>query len=665
MKDILHSVYIKHDTSFRSLTKRALAQVILKLIFQNGQKGVPTNKLQQRLLDHTGVKFQTRDIDEALARLRKPEDKINTKNGKHYIKESYRETIEKAVKESELLHKNVIEHWFGRSETFKESHGYDTLTAWFERLLINFFKDYSYDWIHDLKSKRNGKKKTPNLDHLIDASFDGLKISENDFTWLKKQFIQYLESSRKEDDDLLWVYGSSMFTATLLTARNYADDFGLEIFRDSDFILDTNILMILELEGFEHSFAISSMEETFKKLNISTKYFYISKEEYSRAIGPKRDATLASIEKYDLEVIRESDCPFVQTALKRQCRKLEDFERFFDQLQDPPTTFGNDLALDCEDTKELQEAISRGENDEEIKSHLDKIHRRRTNHEKRERPKQHDSGLIVGAEFKKKSRNCWILTRDGTLRELASDRAVRDENPIAIGLDSLIQMLAINSGGTELSSTEFAPLFGKIVRASLVPEKDAFEMEDLFFIEKTRIQISELPNQKITEIARKVNKLRLQGVSDDDIALEIQRSFQNVVNATEEEVISLKGEKHNIAKEKERVEIESGNIEKSLRAHEVSLLLGRLRTVVVFNWLKLIGIPILITICIILIIRLTPFSDTIGTTNFLIITSILTEVVASLVMYRFGKLKLTITNSDKDEIYKIVAKKMTEIKSGR
>lgn len=65
MKDILHSVYIKHDTSFKSLTKRALAQIILKLVYQSDQIGIPTNKLQQRLLEHTGVKFQSTDIDAA------------------------------------------------------------------------------------------------------------------------------------------------------------------------------------------------------------------------------------------------------------------------------------------------------------------------------------------------------------------------------------------------------------------------------------------------------------------------------------------------------------------------------------------------------------------------------------------------------------------------
>jgi hypothetical protein len=665
MKDILHSVYIKHDTSFKSLSKRALAQIILKIVYLSGQQGIPTNKLQNRLLEHTGVKFHTRDIDDALARLRNPENKINTKSGRHFIKESYKESIEKAVEESEALHDDVVRYWFGKSQTFKEAKGSEILKNWILRLLVEFFQDYSYDWINDLRSKQKGKKKSLNLSVLIDKSFSNSEIVEQDFIWLKKQFTQFIESERKEDTDLLWIYGSSMFSATLLTARNYADDFGLEIFKNSDFILDTNILMILELEGFEHNYAIKVMEETFKKLNISTKYFYISKQEYNRALGPKRDATLAAVEKYDMEVIMESDCPFIQTALRRQCRTIEDFELFFDQIIDPPKTFGKDLLLECDDYAELKLAVEKGESDESIKSDIDKIYRRRTNHNKREKPKEHDSGLIAGAEFKKVSKKCWILTRDGTLRELAFDRTVRDENPIAIGLDSLIQMLAINSGGSELSSTEFAPLFGKLVRSSLIPEKNAFQMEDLFFIEKTRIQISELTNEQIIEIARKVNKLRLQGVSDDDIALEIQRYFQSSVLISEDELLNLKGDKLQLAKEKERVEQESENLEISLKQKEYDEAFKKLKWKVRLDWLKIIMIPVSITLLIIIILKITPLSDTIDNNIILIITSVLTDVIATLGMIRFGKYKLHISSEDSSELEKVVKAKLLDLKSKR
>ena len=72
-------------------------------------------------------------------------------------------------------------------------------------------------------------------------------------------------------------------------------------------------------------------------------------------------------------------------------------------------------------------------------------------------------------------------------------------------------MLAIDSGGVDISATNFAPVFSRIVKDSLIPEINTFKMEDLDYIDKTRIQISELSTDKIVEIAKNVNQMRLKG----------------------------------------------------------------------------------------------------------------------------------------------------------
>ncbi len=664
MKDILHSVYIKHDTAFKSLTKRALAQIILKVVFQHGKKGLSTNNLRDKIHSITGMKFTVSDIMDAVTRL-KDEKKLTIKNGRHYIKHSHLSIINRAVQESEELHGNVLEYWFSKSKAYTEQKGKDVIRDWFENLLIEFFKEYSRDWINDLKSsKRLGSKKMPNIERIVDSSFRRTTILKEDYEWLKKQFISFIESERKEDGTLLWVYGSSMFSSTLLTARNYADDFGLEIFKNSDFILDTNILMILELEGFDLSYAIKSIEASFQKLNITPKYFHISKQEYLRAIGPKQDATIASLEKYDFEIIKESDCAFVRTAIRRQCVEVDDFKRFFQEISTPPEKFGELLPLICEDYKELNNAIEAGENNDTIKKDINRIYNGRTRRHKRERPKQHDAGLLAGASFIKKTKKCWILTRDGTLREYAFEKAFRDDNPIAIGLDSLIQMLAINSGGVELSSTEFAPLFSRLVKASLMPERDTFEMEDLYFIDKTRIQISELDNDKIIEVAKKVNRLRLKGTSDDDIVLEIQRMFQGSVSDISAEVEGLKAEKDQLSREKERKEKESKNLEEKLLNTEIENRIKKLRKTVVFNWVHLLLFPFVVFLSFVFLVFFSSIPNNPWTVA---IVAVLGSIVATMVISYFKKWKwkLRITNRDRIEIREDACTYIAELKNRR
>src|SRR6185312_14928756 len=371
MYDILHSVYLKHDTSFKSLTKRALAQVILKIIYQHGERGVLAQSIRAKLQELTGVKFETKDVEGALNHLMNTENKLHSKSGRFFIKETYKPAIKKAVDESNELHLSAISFWFGKSKTFGRQKGEGIIRKWFETLLIQFFKEYSYDWISDLKSQRtNGKMRSPNFDNLIDLSFLEQSIDKDDFYWLKNQFIAFLESERKDDNDLLWIYGTCMFSSTLLTVRNFADDLSVDIFKDAIFILDTNILMILELEGFEKNYAIRGIAEAFKNLGIKTKYFYISRNEYQRAIGAKREAILATVDKFDYSIISEVDCPFIKTALKRGCKTVEDFEQFFCTITTIPKTFANTLPLELLDYRELNDAIERGENDEVIKNKI-------------------------------------------------------------------------------------------------------------------------------------------------------------------------------------------------------------------------------------------------------------------------------------------------------
>jgi hypothetical protein len=661
--NILHTVYLKHNTSAKSLTKQALAQIILKVVYQSKGKGIQTQQVRAQLRNLTGVQFDTKDIQEAISRLDRIDKKIHSKGGKHFINQNYSAVIDTAVSESKALHKNVIEYWFSKSDTYNIENGEQTINQWFEDLLIAFFKDYSYDWIRDLKpTKGNGKKKTPNIENLIDLSLTKFPIVEKDKDWLKRQFVNFIESVRIEDNDLLWAYGSSMFSATLLTARNYADEFSLEAFKDADFILDTNILMVLELEGYEKNYALDSIETTFEKLNISTKYLRISRDEYLRAIGPKRDQVLAAVQEYNFDVIREMDCPFVQTAIRRQCFTLEDFKVFFDQISDIPEYFFDSLKLICEDYKELNEAITEGESDEKIRNELNEIYKRRTNKDKREKPVTHDAGLYKGVEFLNKEKKTMILTKDSILREYAYENARRDEPPYAIGLDSLIQMMAINSGGTDFNSTDFAPLFSKLVKQTLIPEKDTFRPSDLDFILKTKIQISELPKEEVIKIAKEVNRLRFKGYDEEDIVLEIQRAFNLNIAGLNEEIEQLKVNKHQKDEENKRVIKEKENLESQLFKSNYKIALNELKGEISTNRRNLLILFAVLGLVSFACLQLVLIPD--QSNNFINpILSFLLSIAASLaIMIGWHGKKLTISEKDKEILKKEVSNEITKSK---
>lgn len=600
MIDVLNSVLIKHDSNFKSLTKIALSQILLKIIYESKSKGINSKSLKANLESYIGISFNMADIESALNHL-KLEKKINPKENRYFISEVYRGVIDKSVNESEDLHKNVIEYWFSQSETYKDGSKKDNIFKWFNKLIISFFKEYRYDWINDLKNKKTyGKRKSFNIDKILSSCFLNIEIVEDDKEWLKDQFVKFVESSRLEDNELLWGYGSSMFSATLLTALNYADDFSVDIFKDSTFILDTNILMTIGLEGHELNFAFKPIENVFQSLNIHPIYFYITKEEYRRAISRKKQATFNVLDTFGYEVLKETECGIIATAIKRHCKTKEDFETFFEEIENVPNKIFSSVDIKLEDFLELHNAIEVGCFDGDTQDRINAISAYRTGHNKSKNVLEHDAGLIQGALYIKKIRKTWILTKDSVIREYANENTVRNDNPIAIGLDSFIQMMAIKNGNIENSSVNFAPLFAKIVQFSLLPEKNMFKVEDLEFILDTKIEIQKLRNVDIIEVAKEVNKLRINNKPDDDVALEVRRYFQSKKSDYETERVQIETKNFELQEKDKRDSKVRQNLSDELFNTKYNQNRDIAKKVINNNRWKFIGIPIAILIILLL-----------------------------------------------------------------
>jgi hypothetical protein len=650
MIDVLNSVLIKHDTNFKSLTKIALSQVILKIIYENSNQGILVKAIRSKIDEYTGTTFAIKDLEDSIQYLRN-QGKVHAKEAKYFIKSDFKKSLDETVNRSEQLNKRVLEKWFSNCETAKKEDGINIINEWFNKLMISFFKEYRFDWINDLKQKAiNGKKNKYNIGSLLTGSFLKSKISESDYVWLSKQFVGFLESSDIEDNELLWGYGSSMFSATLLTAKNYADDFSIEMFRDSYFVLDTNILMTLGLEGHELHYAFLPIERVFLELKIKPIYFYISREEYRRAIARKRTATFEVLDKFGYKVVKESDCGIIQTAIGRQCRTKDDFTQFFKGIEEVPEYFCDTIKLEQSDYLELHEAIENGRLDENTQTTLNDITYSRARYYKSKNVLEHDSGLIQGTLFLNKTRKSWILTKDGALRQYANKTKLRDDDPIAIGLDSFIQMMAINSGNIEENATNFAPLFAKIIQFSLLLEKDIFKVEDLYFILDTKIDIQQLKHPEIIEIAKKVNHLRLQDTPEDEIALEIRRFFQKSKVDYEAFEQKAKSDIFKLEEENRRAVGKLTALSKELFESKYFTARKKFRREIAVNWTKLIGIPSAIAgLILFILLNINTLSNLIS-----VLSSISIEIIGILISLWKFKLKLRFNRNDKVQLEKLI-----------
>lgn len=521
MKRELHTLYIKHDGQFKTLSKIALSQLILKIVYLKGD-GVQLRQIEAELSTVLTSAVSRRDIEDAIRVLVKAR-KLNSKAGRHFIHNDYKEELAKEVTSNKALLAKVLVKYFSRAESNKQA-----VEDWFNDSVILFFEKYSFEWFQQITYKgKNSSNVVPNIHEILEGVLlNNQAILKNDREFLKGQFVKFIDSDDSDDNLLFWYYGISMFSSRLITARNYADGMTIEMFRGSKFILDTNVLMILDLEEHEFSNSLKSLESILEQLNITPIYLYTTRDEYLRAMDWRRTETTSVFDSYKLSVLQSSDCPFIQTALRRGCSDGDDVKRMFESLMDMPSTFNGQLPISCYDYPELSEAIESGSKDAELKSRINETYKKFTGRDKREKPLSHDAGIIRGAEFIRKSENCWIITSDSTMKRYAIENCIRDENEIAIGLDVAIGLMAVNSGGVNMDASNFAPLFKNLIKYSLVPESDAFEVRDLAFILRTKIKINELSNDKVIEVATEVKRLRVAGEDEENVALYLRRFME-------------------------------------------------------------------------------------------------------------------------------------------
>ena len=254
----------------------------------------------------------------------------------------------------------------------------EIVLEWFSDSTVEFFKSYSNEWISDLcftKSEKLKKKKENIFNHIERRTKHNKDLEEVDHNKLIENFIECLIHKKDADLDAhLWEYGTSAFAANLLQSSIGADPISISAFRDSKCVLDTNVLMNIGLEASEYHYAIKKLDSIFSELNINPGYFHITEQEYINTVSNKNEEILRTASKFSYDVIKETDDHFIQSAIKRQCHLIEDFETFCQQILLPPKTLDEKQEISFfNDDKNLDKAIEVAQNDNKKRTELNNI----------------------------------------------------------------------------------------------------------------------------------------------------------------------------------------------------------------------------------------------------------------------------------------------------
>ena len=523
---ILKALHLRLDSTSKSLTKNAVSQLIIKILFQY-EKPLYFAEIEKDLKSILKTDIDTERIENGIEKLL-DKNEIKYHKKKYSLTRSNRKTLEDRYSESQKRLERIIDKYFAPFNSKKED-----VIEWFSDATIEFFNSYSVEWISDLcytKSEKLKTKKENIFKKLERRTNHNKDLDKEDHKKLVDNFIECL--IHKKDSDLdahLWEYGTSAFAASLLQSSIGADPISISAFKDSKCVLDTNVLMNIGLEASEYHQAIKKLDKIFANLNIQPGYFHITEQEYINTVSNKKDEILRTASKFSFDVIKETDDHFIQSAVHRQCHLYEDFETFCKEILSPPNKLDEEQNIQIfNNDPELDKIIDDAQKDEKKKDYLNSLFKDISGKDKRENPLLHDVGLIAGIEYYRKHTKAFILSQELSINSYSHSKPVKDNLPLAIKLETLINMLAIDNGGTDVNPTDFSNLFAQMIRFNLQPDKNTFEITDLSKLLDVELQIEQLPHQEVIKMANKLHHNRAKGLTDEEVNLELNRDFQEV-----------------------------------------------------------------------------------------------------------------------------------------
>lgn len=514
MDEILKSLYLKLNSNTRTLTKSAISQILVKIIYSENRsmRKIEIVDAYKKLTNRKNIDQNM--LGEVLDSLC-ANSEIQKHGQKYSLSSNKRRKIAQACQESQQCIDYILEHYFSGLNTDKK-----TLHSWLIDVTIRFFNLYSDEWISDLVKSQNALTHSENSirETIKKRTVNYSGIDKSDMERLPILFYNCITTREAHVESFLWEYGTSSFSAKLISNIAGVDNLTLESFKNSKCILDTNVLMFIALESSHFHKAFESLEKVFESLGVTVGALYITKREYQDTIYSQAKATKRNFEKLGYELTTLPNDDFTQSAISLGCRKEEDFDDFFDQIKEIPYyIFDHVRIIDFDYSAELKEHIETSQADENKLENLNAIYQEATGHEKRINALRHDVGLLAGAEYLRKDDKFFILSEEISINNYSKSKGIINNLPLAIRVETLINVLALNHGGADFEASDYVSLFASIIRNGLQPKSETFKQEELYRMYLMNEEIAELPSERTKEIVLDIHHKMLKGVNEDEL----------------------------------------------------------------------------------------------------------------------------------------------------
>lgn len=560
MDEIIKSLYLRLDANSSTLAHSAIGQILVKIIYSFGRQ---VSK-EEIFISYAKLNNISKTDESLLLEILEGlvDKDIRKRDGKYYLSTNKKEKIKKSIEQAEERKKEIIDNYF--SQTFSDRA---IVEEWLQDVTIKFFECYSDEWISDLLTghKAVSKSETSIKELIGKRTFHNSQLDKRDKQDLPKKFFDFIDDNKGIVNDYLWDYGTSAFAAKLLRNQNGVDSLTINSFKNSTCILDTNILLFISLES-RFKDGIIALEKVFQRLNVEVAYLYITQKEYQNKVYCQKDITMRNLEKFGYDIVSISNDDFTNSAKELHCKTTEDFELFFEEKSKIPSIVHDVLPIKLLDNdKALFEIVEKAQKDDNKISELNGLFFNLTGHNKKQNALVHDVGLLKGVEYLRKTGKFFVVSEEVCVNLYSKKQPLSDNLPLAIRIDTLINVLAANNDGETFNASDYVPLFANIVRAGLTPDKDTFRQEELYNLYDMDEQVAQLPSDKVKEIVMEMHELILKG-NDEKV---LSRELKSKITKGKIKVVSdLDETRHALnfsERERERQEKEKNKVIDALR----------------------------------------------------------------------------------------------------
>lgn len=528
------------------MTNSAIAQLLVKLLFRCAEPvsdkellGIYTNDLPKKSIDEA---VYSKILEQLVDK-----HEIQYKNKKYYLSTEKKNKIQQSIDEAHNRVEQILQKYFrGKYHSSDE-----IVSRWFEDVTFRFFEIYADAWISSLLE---GGSAINNQAESIKSTIENRTksfpdIDKRDLNILPTLFFSFITARDSIVDAYLWEHGTSRFAAQLISNRHGINQLTIDAFKDSTCVLDTNILIFIALAAGAVKDSFKLLEQTFQQLNINSQILYITSEEYRHRVSIQRDATLNNISHFgskNSSNIANDD--FTKCAKALHCESEEDFARFFDSIQDFPEVIHENVEIELFDNdRQLNDVITRAQNDEDKKQYLNSLYIAVKNRDKRPNALTHDVGLIEGVKhLRANGHKVFILSEEASINAYSKNQPLDKGLPLAIGIDTLLNVLATN-GGTITDSSEYTALYATLIRHNLFPHEQTFTQCQLYELYKLNNRIAKLTEEETERIAWEAHEKMVKGLPEEDLRLFIndtitasELALRDEISKKDEELDSVK-----------------------------------------------------------------------------------------------------------------------------